>query len=283
MRARRPVATEAPRFDAQADRFDRRAGLPREAVEAIAAAVVATCAPTANGVLLEIGAGTGEIGAVLAVASPMPYLGLDLSLAMLARFRSRVQGPSTPSPTAIVEADADRPWPLAAGRARIVFVSRALHLLDLERVVDEARRVAHPRGCALVVGRVRRQPASVRSMLRRQMRSLLAARGITGRSGEHAAARLGEALARHGALTRPPLVAAGWTVDERPAQILAGWRGKPGLAGVAMPREGQAAVLDELEAWALDELGDLDAPHAARDEYELTVIDLPSHPGSARP
>jgi hypothetical protein len=87
---------------------------------------------------------------------------------------------------------------------------------------------------------------------------------------------LSEALAGSGVQAREPRSVASWTVEERPAQVLAAWRGKPGLAGVTLPADVQAAVLDELEAWALARFGDLEAPHTSRDEYELTVIDIPA-------
>ena len=277
MSARSSTSSGAARFDAQATGFDGRAGLPAEAVEAIAAAGVATGPAVPGGVLLEVGAGTGEIGVELSRVGAMPYVGVDASLSMLARFRSRLRTSSTPARDgAIVQADADRPWPIGVGRARIVFVSRALHLLELGRVAAELRASAHSQGCAVVVGRVQRARDSLRSMLRRQMKSLLAARGITGRSGGEAARLLSEALAGSGAQAQEPRSVASWTVEEQPAQVLAAWRGKPGLAGVTLAADVQAAVLDELEAWARARFGDLEAPHAARNEYELSVIDIPA-------
>ncbi len=244
-------------------------------MQAIAGAVLATTEPVADGVLLEVGAGTGEIGAALAGDGGMAYLGLDLSLSMLARFGARLRAlPASTVPIALAQADADRPWPLG-GRARIVFVSRALHLLDLERVAAEIVACCHPRGCAVVVGRVRRDPDGVRGMLRRQMRSLLAAHGIPGKSGERAQGRLLAALSPYGGKPRTPETVATWTADVRPAEVIANWRHKPGLAGESMPPELQAAILDRLEDWARTQLGDLAVPRHAVESYELAVVDLP--------
>jgi methyltransferase family protein len=269
------MVTTARRFDAQAGSFDRRAGLPPVAVQAVADAVLATAEPTVDGVLLEVGAGTGEIGAALATGG-MAYLGLDLSLSMLARFSARLRAlPRFTGRGALAQADADRPWPLGA-RARIVFVSRALHLLDFERVSAETVACRHPRGCAVVVGRVRRDPDGVRGMLRRQMRSLLAAHGITGKSGERAQGRWLAALSPHGGRPRPPQTVATWTAEVRPAEVIANWRHKPGLAGESVPPELQAEVLDRLEDWARANLGDLATPRPAVESYELAVVDLPS-------
>ena len=272
----------ARRFDAQAGSFDRRAGLPPAAVEAIAAAVLATAELVADGVLLELGAGTGEIGAALATHGSMAYLGLDLSLPMLARFGARLRVlPVSTARGALAQADADRPWPLA-GRARIVFVSRALHLLDLEHVATEVVACCHPRGCTVVVGRVRRDPDGVRGMLRRQMRSLLAAHGVTGKSGERAHGGLLAALSPYGAEPRVPRTAATWTAAVRPAEVLAAWRDKPGLAGASVSPALQAEVLDRLQDWAQAQLGDLAAPRPAVEAYELAVIDLPAREEAGR-
>lgn len=265
----------ARRFDAQAEGFDRRVGLPPAAVEAIVEAVLAMAAPAADGVLLEVGTGTGEIGARLVASSGMPYVGLDLSRPMLERFRARLRSmPRAAERSLIAQADADRAWPLRGGRVQIVFISRAVHLLDLGRVVEETSAAAHRLGCVLVLGRVRREAASVRGMLRRQMWKLLAARCIDGRSGELAHRRLLEALARRGGRPRPPRIVARWMVEERPAEVLDAWRSKPGLAGTAVGSEAQTEILDELEAWAMTRMGDLRAARPARESYELSAVDL---------
>jgi len=275
-------ARGARRFDAQAGSFDRRAGLPAAAVGEIAAAMLATVEPIADGVLLEVGAGTGEIGAALASAGSMAYLGVDLSLGMLARFGSRLRAlPSETARLAIAQADADRPWPLGA-RARIVFISRALHLLDLERVAAETVACCHPRGCSVVVGRVRRDPDGVRGMLRRQMRSLLADRGITGKSGEQAQGRLLAALSPYGGKQRAPRTVANWTAEVQPAEVIAAWREKPGLAGESLQPQLQVEVLDRLEDWARAQLGDLTAPRSAVETYELAIVDLPASAEAGR-
>ena len=278
------VAAEAGawRFDAQAGTFDRRAGLPPAAVREIAAAVLAVAEPIADGVLIELGAGTGEIGAALATEGRMAYVGLDLSLPMLARFAARLRKQAASAARiALAQANADRPWPLR-GRARIVFISRALHLLDLEHFARETAACSHPLGCAVVVGRVRRDRESVRDMLRAQMRSLLAAHGVTGKSGERAQGRLLAALSPHGGEPRAPRAAATWIAEVSPADVLAAWREKPGLVGESLPPALQAEVLDRLEDWAQEQLGDLAVPRPAVESYELSIVDLPAQREAGR-
>jgi SAM-dependent methyltransferase len=261
-------------FDHQAASFAERAGLPPQEAAAVAAAVGGIVAGAADGggVLLEVGAGSGEIGAGLAAAPDLPYLGLDLSLPMLVRFRARLR-PAVAG--RLVRADAGAGWPLPAGRVGAVFLSRAAHLLDGDHLAAEVRRTAHPGGAWLLLGRVRREPESVRATLRREMRRLLAAAGVAGRSGEQAHDRLLAALTAVGARPLPPRVVASWQVAERPAAALAAWRGKGGLAGVALPAAVQEEVLGRLEAWARRRWDDLDAPHEATERYELSGVRLP--------
>lgn len=262
-------------FDLQADSFAERAGLePREAA-AVAAAVSGIVAGAA-GVLLEVGAGSGEIGAWLAAAPDRPYLGLDLSLPMLLRFSARLPA------CHLIQADGGAGWPLPTGRVGAVFLSRAAHLLDSDRLAAEVRRTAHPRGAWLLLGRVRREPGSVRAALRREMRRLLAAAGVAGRSGEEAHDRLLAALAAGGALPLPPRVVTSWPVAERPAAALAAWRGKPGLAGVALSAALKEEVLVQLEAWARRRWANLDAAHETTERYELSGARLPPRSPAAR-
>ena len=103
-----------PSFDPQALEFDRRAGIPGAAVSAVARSLLEITRLDPLDLFLELGAGTGEIGAALAAAG-VRYAGLDLSLGMLRVFQGRR------APGLLVQADADRPWPIRAGAVRAVF------------------------------------------------------------------------------------------------------------------------------------------------------------------
>ncbi|MBW8874355.1 MAG: methyltransferase domain-containing protein [Acidobacteria bacterium] len=252
-------------FDAQAGSFDRRAGLPAAAVEQIVSALREVCP---DGLLLELGAGTGEIGSAL-IAAGARYTGLDLSLDMLGVFHGRT------GRAALLQADADRPWPLRSGIARAVFASRAAHLFTPERLVDETLRVAHPAGAVFVLGRVRREGDSLRAILRRQMRRLLAGHGVAGRGGEEARSLLFSAFAARGGDPLPPRTAASWPVLERVADSLASWRSKPDLAGADVLPEVRHDVLERLAAWAEQTWGTLDFTREATESYELAAVRLP--------
>lgn len=262
---------EPLRFDSQAGSFDRRAGLPAAAGK-IAAALLELAPPVAGRALLEVGAGTGEIGAHLAATggptSGLDYWGLDLSLPMLLEARRRALRAGW------LQADANLPWPVAKGSAGLIFLSRAAHLLAPDHLVDEALRAAHPAGARLAIGRVRRAGTSLRAMLRREMRRLLAGHGIEGRAGGDAQERLIEIFTERGAIPLPTVAVATWPVIERPSDSLASWREKPGLAGTTVPAAVKDEVLHHLEAWARERFGDLEAGRAAEESYELAAVVL---------
>jgi SAM-dependent methyltransferase len=223
--------------------------------------------------LLEVGAGTGEVGAPLARTWPGRYLALDLSLGMLAEFRRHRR---EARPLRRVRADAAAPWPLAVP-LRIVFCARAAHLVGAGRLAAEVSLRRHRRGTWLVLGRVGRQPTSVRATLRRELRRRLAEAGRPGRDGASSSVDLLALLERLGGRPQGSRVVASWPVEERPRDALRAWRERPGLAGLAeseLPAAGKRALLEDLERWALGRFGDLDRPYASEERYELAMLEL---------
>jgi len=218
-----------------------------------------------GGLLLDIGAGTGEIGSEI-VRLGARYVGLDLSLPMLRVFQ-RGQG-SISSPVSLVVADANAPWPIADRCVKAIFGSRSLHLLSLERLIEEAFRVLGSDGAMLVVGRVRRDSQGVKAKMRREMLRLLGASRAAS-SGGDPSRQLIEALVQRGAAAFAPLVAARWTTAHSPADSLASWRSKPGLAGATVPEPFKAEVLSKLEQWAVDQFKSLDSRFQSTEEYVL--------------
>lgn len=256
------------RFDTQAARFDARAGVGA-AAPAIAAAVLSVPGPVAGGaVLLEIGAGTGEIGAELARAlastgSGGRYVALDGSRPMLEAF-SRRQPPGA----LLVEADAAHRWPVRSAAVDVVFASRAVHLLDLRHVVAELTRVCRPGG-RFLVGRVRRAPDGLRSRLRDRRRELLAAHGVTAGEGADRSRKLLGELARLGAEPLPRTDAARWGLRTDPVAVLADWEATATVGGSAVPPAVHRAVMADLRAWAPPE------PEDEVETYTLEGVRLP--------
>jgi SAM-dependent methyltransferase len=270
MRAARRVS-----FDGQAVDFDRRAGLPAAAARRIAGALIELLPP--RGVLLDLGAGTGQIGEHLARTVPRTgavYVAIDLSAPMLSVFRNKL-GAVAPGPSAVaalVRADAATPWPIAGGSIDLVFSSRAAHLLPPEVLVRELSRVARPAGAVAVFGGVRSDPDSLRAVLRREMRRLLAEEGVMARQAGASRRRLAAALEEVGWEALPARTVASWPVVHRGGDSLAAWRAKPGLGGRAIPPELQERVLGRLEDWIRQHHGGLDVECPATERYELAVV-----------
>ncbi len=247
------------RFDEQAGTFDERTGVPLEARARVADAVVGFAADAPRATLLEIGAGTGEIGAELATRVGR-YVALDASPAMLERFHARAPDAE------LVVGDADDRWPV--DEVDLVFGSRSLHLLALEHVVTELERVARPGAC-LLVGRVARDPHGPQARLREELQRRLAERDLGGRRGEERTARLVAACVARGWEPIPVREVASWTRRWRASDSLASWAGKRGLAGAEPEDADKRTVLAEVRAWAAAQLGDLDAAHDSVQAYTL--------------
>ncbi|HEX5714634.1 MAG TPA: class I SAM-dependent methyltransferase [Thermoanaerobaculia bacterium] len=255
-------------FDAQAADFDRRVGLPEADCRAVAAAVLGVGQAGPGGLVVEIGAGTGMIGRWF-LAPPdhhaVRYAGLDVSRGMLEVFRRR--SPRAP----LVQADGMKTWPLPAASVNVIFSSRAIHLLPREHVVGEALRVA-PRG-ALVIGRVERQPESVKARLAREMRRRLRDLGFSPRDA--GSRRLLQALLDEGARDLERTEVVRWPARQTPREALDQWSGKEGLGGIVLPPGIQEEVLRELEAWALETFGGLDLLQNTEEAYVLDSVRLP--------
>lgn len=256
-------------FDGQALDFDLRAGLPAGIARQVAAAL-AELAPEGSGVILDLGAGTGQIGEHLA-GGRSHYLGIDVSGPMLAVFRSKL---GARAHIALVRADGSVSWPIASGRVKLVFLSRAAHLLPPAVLVEEALRVASPEGALVVFGGVRSEPDSLRAVVRREMRRLLAEHGVEARRAGDSQGRLAGALAERGGEILPVRTAASWPVVHRAGDALAAWRAKSGLGGRAVTPEVQDSVLRRLEDWIRERYGSLDVARDATERYELAAVRL---------
>ncbi len=251
-------------FDGQAAEFDRRVGLPEDDCRQIVAAVVSTSQLVPGDRIVEIGAGTGLIGRWFPHHA-VRYTGLDLSRGMLEVFRRRASG------AGLVQANAAHAWPLPDSSVRAVFSSRAIHLLPREHVIGEVLRVAP--GGAFVIGRVERQPESVKARLSREMRRRLRDLGFSPRDA--GSRRLLQAFHEEGALELERNEVVRWPARQTPREALDQWRGKEGLGGIVLPPGMQDEVLRGLEAWALETFGGLDLLQDTEEAYVLDSVRLP--------
>ncbi|MBD0371965.1 MAG: class I SAM-dependent methyltransferase [Pyrinomonadaceae bacterium] len=252
-------------FDHQAATFERRAGLPEDCAREIARAVLEIGEARPRDLLAEIGPGTGQIGRWF--SKEVRYVGIDLSVGMLREFRARLS--DRVENRALVHADAQARWPLADGSTRVVFGSRAIHLLNHEHVASEMSRVSEARGATLIIGRVRREPQSLRARMAREMQERMRQRGFEGRGGEGQNRRLFEACSRRGAKIMDAVGVARWTVSASPKDSLDSWRSLVSLGGISVPFKLREEILMELEGWAERAFGSLDREFESEETYML--------------
>ena len=260
------------RFDREAATYDARAGIPVEQRSAIVAALVTMSGLTRGDVLLELGAGTGQLGMCFP-AFGVRYVGLDASAEMLDVFeRGR---PAAEPSIRLIQADVDADWPVQRASVRAVFSSRAVHLFDVEHLVAQTMRVMLGPRATFTLGRVQREKHSVRNVLRREMRAMLAARGFVPRDGERRQRQVLDAFRARGAAPLGPVTGATWRDHRSALNVLDAWRDKPGLGGCEPPADVKAAVLTDLQSWAAERFGSLDAPDTAEESYVLEGVRLP--------
>lgn len=268
-------AGKRERFDSQAESFDARAGLPAGAGEAVASAVLHLCKSNPDHLLIEIGAGTGEIGQYL--AHSVEYVAIDKSAKMLAVFRRKLAATGSFS-VKLINADADKPWPVDDGSATAVFASRSAHLLDSAHLLAELLRVCKPGGHFLV-GRVVRDKDGLKSRMRRERSRMLAGQGTQAVGGDELVARVLDGLVALGAVRVEPRAVTGWTASGSGKEILEGWRDVEVSGGANRGGADRSAVLMELEKWAARELGDLERVDTWTERYVLEGVKLSTSTG----
>jgi len=260
-------------YDDQAARFDERAGIPVQVAERVAAAVVSLARLGEDDLVLDVGTGPGSLSFSLLRWSTR-YLGFDRSPAMVAAFRELLDGMGFAD--RVVVADGNERWPVDDGSVAVIFSARAIHHLHPDHVVAETRRVLRAPGGWLVLGRVRRPPDSPKSEMRRRMRQLLRDKGFAGRSAEAGSDAVFTALERLGARREEPHVASRWTPSHAPADSIAAWEGKAGLAGIEVPAGVKSRVLAGVRAWAAERFGSIDQPLPQEEAFELAAIQVPA-------
>jgi len=243
-------------YDDQASRFDERVGLLDDAVTAFTSAIMDEGKAGPGQLVVEIGAGTGRLGAALIVAG-VRYIGIDSSGAMLERFRDRL--PLGKEPALLIQSDANRAWPVADRAAQVVFGLRSIHHLAPGHASREILRVLRPGG-VLLIGRIERGSESLHALMRQRMHELMRAHGFVPRKAGVANAALIDQLAQSGCDVLPARVLATWPLARSPKRLIADWASKQGLGGLTLPDAAKRAILADLSAWAAGAFQDVDAP-----------------------
>jgi ubiquinone/menaquinone biosynthesis C-methylase UbiE len=263
------LAERASTFDQQAPGYDARVGLPESVGTAVAAEIMTCAGLQRHDLVLELGAGTGVIGAHLA-RLPVRYLGIDNSAEMLQRFRDKLGE----RPASLLLADASQVWPLDDHAASVVFGSRVIHLLDAEHVARETLRVCRPGGW-LMLGRVLRDKDGVKERLRRRRLELLQQAGVGPLRGREGARRVVEHCLSAGGASMGRRVVAEWSGAISPAEVIADWTSLSRMGSVAVNPVQRQEILVELQGWARAELGDLNQPETYRERYVIDCVRLP--------
>lgn len=255
-------------FDGQARLFEGRAGLPDDCCRAIAKKVIEIGETKPGDLIVEIGSGTGQIAQWF--EPPVQYAGFDLSAGMLKECRQRVDRHRV-----LIQADANASWPVADGVARVIFSSRAVHLLQQDHVALEVFRVASSSGATLILGRVERDPQSVRARMSKEMNQRLQRHGFIGRRGERQNRKLFELCCHRGAVGLEPVAVAQWRTLASARQSLDSWHSLTGLGGISVPASTRAEILSELESWAKEMFGSLDREFESEETYVLKCLRVP--------
>lgn len=257
-------------FDDQAGIYDKRTGLGASVVKQIARSVADYCRSYDDGLLLEVGAGTGEIGYFLQDI-PLPYLGMDVSQGMLHQFRKRYETPQ--DVPQLVHTDANQHWPLEDQSVSVVFSSRAMHQLQHDHVVNELKRVCRP-DAILILGNVKRDPQAVKTVMRKEMHKLLNQHGLQEKSGQSHRKQLFSTLHAQGAMRQSPITAARWTVNNTPIDSINSWKNVDGIAGLEVNEAFKHQLLDRLQQKCESLYNDLSQPVESEEKYELNAITL---------
>ncbi|NKB82681.1 MAG: methyltransferase domain-containing protein [Nitrospirales bacterium] len=265
------VQTYAPvPYDNQAETYDQRVGLRERDCRQIARKVLSLAEVTPGDVVVEIGAGTGQIGQWFAYEGHR-YIGFDLSQNMLDIFQSRMKPQDS---SLLCRADGNCPWPIADAAAHVIFSSRAIHLLVLDHVVHEVFRIAKADHAILVIGRVQRQSNSVKARMKQALRQQLYDHGVPGHDGEQNQRRLIQVCCEHDAQMLDPLVVSRWSVTHTPWQSINNWQMKQGLGGINVSSSQKQVILKELKRWADQTFNGLHQPVESEEAYVLQGVRL---------
>jgi len=261
----RPVS-----YDDQAAAYDQRVGFCERDCHQIAQAALSLAEAHPGDLVVEVGTGTGQIGRWF-VREGYRYVGVDLSQGMLDIARDRMPPYAS---SLLIQADGNRPWPIADAAAQVIFSSRAIHLLTLDHVVHEVFRIAKDTHAVLIIGRVQRQSNSIEVGMKHALRRLLHAHGVHGHDGAQNQTHLLESCCKHGAQMLEPRVVSEWTVTKTPWQSIQQWQAKPGLGGVTLPGDLKQEMLGKLEHWAETTFHGLHQPVESEEKYVLHGVRL---------
>jgi SAM-dependent methyltransferase len=246
-------------FDLVAARFERYRSLPSYVPIAIREALHMRGGINARATLLEVGCGTGRIGAAFNAAGDN-YVGIDSSIAMLHEFRKK----KSAQRANLVRADGCR-LPFGDRTFKAVLMVPVLAVPDWHVLLTETHRVLQSDG-VLAIGRIERPTKGIDAVMRNRLGELMAGMGITELSPDRGV--VGEWLrarsSRHIEI-RP----ARWTLDHTPREFFL----RKATAGrfASLPAAVREAALRSLADWTEQTIGPLDRAFRQTHDFSLEL------------
>ncbi len=251
-------------FDPVAADFEAFRALPGGVAETIRATVWSLLGRVSDPLLLDLGAGTGRVGEAFVEAGD-PYVGVDNSSKMLARFASKTTSGTAPH---LIQADG-RCLPFASSTfSAVLLVQVVSNVPGWRRLVAEALRVLRPGG-AMLIGQIVRPADGLDARMNASLDLIAHEMGLPPRRSKtqkHDARR--ELLAS--ARTHAEAVVATWEASRTPRAFLA--RKPTGGRFSALGTEARDEAISRLAEWTTMTLGSLDAPSVERHTFMIDIL-----------
>jgi ubiquinone/menaquinone biosynthesis C-methylase UbiE len=246
-------------FDAMAPDFDRLRRLPGDVPPAIRNAILAAIPHATRPLLLDLGAGSGRIGAAFVAASDR-YVAVDVSFGMLRAFAAR--WPASP----LVQADGER-LPFADATFDAVLLMQVVNgARDWRGLLTEAMRVVRCGG-GIILGRRVAPKDGIDARMRCQLAGALATLGVE--AGRNEASDCATRWLAERDWEVCIATVATWTARCTPHAFLE--RHATGARFSVLPPPIRDTAMLRLREWAVATFGSLDAGFAEPFRYDLVI------------
>ena len=253
-------------FDRAADYYDSTRTLAPEVSERLTAEILRLGRATPETTFFEPGIGTGRV-ALPIVEQGYAYTGVDISEAMMAKLRQKLEGKA--HRLTLIQADATD-LPLEDNAFDVAIAPHILHLIaDWQRAMDELRRVLKPTGVLIYFHHTTNKTAT-RDAVGQQWRQILAGygydSGFTGGVTEDVLGRLQEQGA-----TLETVVVAELSRESTVGSLMQAYRDRIYSHMWRVPDDIYPQALADLETWAAQAFPDPNVPITSQDNITLTA------------